>query len=67
MSFRLRQNTIMPNKAAKMMVPQTIAAMSRGKGMDIPLALNVSGKVPKKKIYLSFKTYLSFKNNAVIK
>lgn len=49
LSFRLRQNKTMPNKPATMIVPQTMAAINKGKGIDMLFSPNESGYIPIKK------------------
>lgn len=48
LSFRLRQNKIMPNKPATTIVPHTMAAISKGNGIDMLFSPNESGNIPKK-------------------
>lgn len=51
-SFRFRQNMTMPKRPATIMVPHTMAAISKGKGIDMLFSPNASVKVPIRKIIL---------------
>lgn len=46
LSFRLRQNKTIPNRPATIIVPHTMAAINKGKGIDMLFSPNESGNVP---------------------